>query len=239
MIKRIIRKMILGYKASSTDYINKIKSGGAVVGENVIIFSPNKTNIDLLNLHLLTIGSNVAMTGPVTILTHDYSVFVCNNLNEGHLLGKQKRVTIGNNVFIGWGATILAGTEIGNNVVIGASAVVSGKISSNSVYAGNPARKIMTIEEYIDKIQKKQLEDAVSIFESYYLRMQKIPDESLFHEYFFLFTNTAKKLNPLFTKKMQESDEEKCIKYLEQNKSPFLNYKEFCEYCINEINLKG
>lgn len=127
MIKRIIRKMILGYKASSTDYINKIKSGGAVVGENVIIFSPNKTNIDLLNLHLLTIGSNVAMTGPVTILTHDYSVFVCNNLNEGHLLGKQKRVTIGNNVFIGWGATILAGTEIGNNVVIGAGAVVSGK----------------------------------------------------------------------------------------------------------------
>lgn len=48
---------------------------------------------------------------------------------------------IGNNVFIGGGATILGGSHIGDNVIIGANSVVSGNVDSNSVYAGNPARK--------------------------------------------------------------------------------------------------
>lgn len=79
MLKKMIRKIAVGYKASSEDYVQYLKKLGVEIGKNVIIFSPNKTTIDVLNPHLLSIGSNVAMTGPVTIMTHDYSVFVCNN----------------------------------------------------------------------------------------------------------------------------------------------------------------
>lgn len=89
-------------------------------------------------------------TGPASILTHDYSVFVTNQLGEGKLYGKQQPVKIGNNVFIGWGV-VLPGTTIGNNVIIGAYAVASGRIESNSVYAGNPAKRICSIEEYMKK----------------------------------------------------------------------------------------
>lgn len=47
---------------------------------------------------------------------------------------------IGNDVWIGTGATVLPGAEIGNGVIIGAGAVVSGRVPSYSVVAGNPAR---------------------------------------------------------------------------------------------------
>ncbi len=63
-------------------------------------------------------------------------------------------IDIGNNVFIGENATILRNVKIGNNVVIGAGAVVTGDIEDDSVYAGVPARKIMTLKEYSERLQK-------------------------------------------------------------------------------------
>lgn len=235
MLKYIVRKLLLGYKASSKDYINKIKMGGGTVGKNVTIFSPNKTYIDMLNLHLITIGSNVVMTGPVTLLTHDYSVFVCNNINNGHLLGKQKPVVIGNNVFIGWGATILAGSEIGDNVVIGAGAVVSGKVQENSVYAGNPAKRVCSIEEYIQKREANQLKEAVDIYRFYYQRFGKVPDKSIFHEYFYLFSSNEQ-LTDLYKSKMSETGNyDKCLLYLKNHKPQFESYESFCEYAKNKM----
>ncbi|WP_333012310.1 acyltransferase [Kluyvera sichuanensis] len=49
------------------------------------------------------------------------------------------RITIGNNVSIGSGATILA-VSICDSVVIGAGSVVTRSIEEKGVYAGNPAR---------------------------------------------------------------------------------------------------
>lgn len=49
------------------------------------------------------------------------------------------RITIGDNVSIGSGATILAVT-ICDGVVIGAGSVVTRSITEKGVYAGNPAR---------------------------------------------------------------------------------------------------
>lgn len=189
----------------------------------------------MLNLHLITIGSNVVMTGPVTLLTHDYSVFVCNNINNGHLLGKQKPVVIGNNVFIGWGATILAGSEIGDNVVIGAGAVVSGKVQENSVYAGNPAKRVCSIEEYIQKREENQLKEAVDIYRLYYQRFGKVPDKSIFHEYFYLFSSNEQ-LTDLYKSKMSETGNyDKCLLYLKNHKPQFESYESFCEYAKNKM----
>lgn len=76
------------------------------------------------------------MTGPVPILTHDYSVGVTKIWTHGEVLGSQKPVRIGNNVFLGWGCTILPGTTIGDNCIVGAGAVVSGNLEDNSVWGG-------------------------------------------------------------------------------------------------------
>ena len=51
-------------------------------------------------------------------------------------------LTIGNNVFIGEGATILGGSHIGDNVIIGAGSVVVKNISSNKLAVGNPAKEV-------------------------------------------------------------------------------------------------
>ena len=47
---------------------------------------------------------------------------------------------IGNDVWIGAGATILPGARIGDGVIVGAAAVVGGTVPPYTVVAGNPAR---------------------------------------------------------------------------------------------------
>ncbi len=49
-------------------------------------------------------------------------------------------IVIGDNVWIGAKATVLAGVKIGENAVIGAGAVVTHDVPANSVAVGNPAR---------------------------------------------------------------------------------------------------
>ena len=62
-----------------------------------------------------------------------------------------KPITIGNNVWIGAGSTILARVNIGDNTVIGAGSVVTKSIPDNVVAVGIPCkvvRKITQEEKY-------------------------------------------------------------------------------------------
>lgn len=56
-------------------------------------------------------------------------------------------IFIGDNCYIGTGATILGPVTIGDNVTIGAGAVVTKDIPSNVVVAGNPAKIIKVKNE--------------------------------------------------------------------------------------------
>ena len=58
-----------------------------------------------------------------------------------------KPITIGNNVWIGAGSTILAGVTIGDNAVIGAGSVVKKSIPANVVAVGVPCRVLRAITE--------------------------------------------------------------------------------------------
>lgn len=185
-----MRKIVLGYKASSDEYISYLRKKGILIGDNVRIFSPNHTIIDDLHPHMLSIGNNVNMTGPVTILCHDYSTIACQGI--GGYFGNVKSVTIGNNVFLGWGATILPGTTIEDNVIVGAGAVVTGRLMGESVYAGNPARLIMIMEEYLDKRENSQIKEAVDIYRNYYDRFAKKPSVDVFGNYKYLFIENTK-----------------------------------------------
>lgn len=90
----------------------------------------------------IEIGNNVLIGQQVVIAT----------LN--HDLAPEKRgnmipapVKIGNNVWIGSHATILAGVTIGDNAVVAAGAVVTKDVSANTVVAGVPAKVIKNIED--------------------------------------------------------------------------------------------
>lgn len=170
-----------------------LRNNGANIGDNVRIFDFNNTVIDIQNPHMLEIGNNVYITSGTKILTHDYSWVVLSGV-YGEILGGVGKVKIGNNVFIGVNSVILKNTEIGDNVIIGAGSIVSGKIESNSVYAGNPAKKIMTLEEYYQKKKKNILDNGLEIYNNYYKSNKKIPTREIFYEYISLFVNSKKEL---------------------------------------------
>lgn len=234
MLKDLLKKFIYKHKATSESYVQYLKKIGVACGDNIRIFCPHDTTIDTLNPHLLTIGSNVAITGPSSILTHDYSVFVANHLSKGKLYGKQQPVIIGNNVFLGWGGVVLPGTTVGDNVIIGAYAVVSGNVEANSVYAGNPAKRICSIEEYIDKRERQQLKEAVDIYIHYFKRFGKTPEKEVFHEYFYLFSK-ENNLSSIFEGKIIENKNfDECMQYLLYHKPLFESYDEFSQYAMEQ-----
>lgn len=110
--------------------------------------------IDSSHYDYLKIGKNVTISFNVSLLVHDYSITHAAwaiNRERNNII--YKNITISDNVFIGANSTILPGAFIGKNCVIGAGAVVKGKCEENSVYAGNPAKRICGIEEFAHKYE--------------------------------------------------------------------------------------
>ncbi|MGM0830636.1 MAG: acyltransferase [Bacillota bacterium] len=89
----------------------------------------------------LTIGNDVSIAHGVTIMTteHRYEDLNVPIRDQGF---KFHQVDIGNNVWIGSKATLLAGTTIENGGIIGANSLVNKNFGSNSIIAGVPARII-------------------------------------------------------------------------------------------------
>lgn len=78
----------------------------------------------------------------------------CGFYTAGHPLDAERRnrgieyaypITVGNNVWIGAGVSVLPGVTIGDNCVIGAGSVVTRDIPANSVAVGNPCKVIKKI----------------------------------------------------------------------------------------------
>lgn len=237
-LKNKIKVKILGYRATSESYITYLRKIGVQVGEDVVLYRPLNTSIDVQNPHLLEIGNHVMMTGPVTILTHDYSWSVLKR-KYGEIVGNQKYTVLKGNIFIGWGATILAGSYIGENTIIGAGSVVSGHLEGNAVYAGNPARKIMSLDEFYYKRKVKQLDEAVDYVKKYKERFGCIPSVEKLDEYFYLFFDPMdKEQKEIFTYKLNlMGNYDASLEAAMKRNRKFASYDDFIEYCkMNGIN---
>lgn len=226
-ITKLIRKILFGNKASSDDYINSLKSKGAAIGAGVKIYSPNHTFIDEMFPFMLSIGDNVNITSGVHILNHDYSWSVLKS-KYSMVLGGVGKVSIGNNVFIGVNSIILMNTEIGDNVIVGAGSVVHGKIPSNCVIAGSPAKVICSIEDFFEKRKKKQYDEAVQIVKTYRARFGGNPPKERLPAYFFLFEPRENLTNPVFISRLKLSGNyEKSLNEFMNSLPMFESYEDF------------
>lgn len=95
--------------------------------------------------YLVRLGDHVSATA-TRFETHDGGVWVLRDKHPNiDVIGG---ITVGNNVFFGYGTIVLPGVTVGDNVVVGAGSVVTRDIPSNVVAAGVPARVINTFEGY-------------------------------------------------------------------------------------------
>ncbi len=110
------------------------------VGEN---FWANY-GLTVLDVGRVTVGDNVLIAPNVSIYAAGHPIHPASR-NSGYEYGAG--VTLGNNVWVGGSAVILAGVTVGDNAVIGAGSVVTRDIPANVIAAGNPCRVIREITE--------------------------------------------------------------------------------------------
>lgn len=90
----------------------------------------------------MTIGNDCLIGPNVQLLSVSHATSPAQRLHKENFA---QPINIGNNVWIGAGAIILAGVNIGDNSVIGAGSVVTKSVEKNTLVAGNPAVKIRGI----------------------------------------------------------------------------------------------
>lgn len=110
----------------------------------------------------LVIGSYCSIANEVTFLLsgeHNYMrvstyPFKTKILEENAECVCKGKITIGDDVWIGYGATILSGVTIGKGAIIGAGTVVAKDVPPYAIYVNGKILKYRFEEEIIDKLLK-------------------------------------------------------------------------------------
>lgn len=124
---------------------------GMSIGERTYIFSDE---LETSECYLVSIGSDVMISSGTRFTTHDASA--CYYIpGASDLFG---RISIGDHCFIGMGAIILPGVTLADHCIVGAGSVVTKAfLEPGSVIAGNPAKKLCTVEELRARNEKYAL----------------------------------------------------------------------------------
>lgn len=141
-------------------YLGDLVSKGLTLGQNVDIVADYF--FDPSHCFLISIGDNTTIAPNVRLIAHDAST--------KKIVGyaKMGRIDIKENCFIGDSVIVLPGVKIGPNSIVGSGAVVTKNVPPNSIVAGNPAKVIASVDEYIKKIET--MSDQKKVFgKEYYI----------------------------------------------------------------------
>ncbi len=125
---------------------------------------------------LIDIGNNVTISSEVVFVNHDGSGWLIKDTKGRRYL--YKRISIGNNVFVGTQTILMPGVRIGNNVVVGAGSVVTKSIPDNCVVAGNPAKYITSYDEFMSRVSHWKSESEMLSADDYEKRVKDALDDS-------------------------------------------------------------
>jgi hypothetical protein len=99
---------------------------------------------------LISIGQRVTVSSEVQFLTHDGIGWLYED-EQGRRY-RYAPITVGDDVFIGYGSIILPGVQIGSRAVVGAGSVVTRDVPDGAVVGGNPARPLTTYDELMSRV---------------------------------------------------------------------------------------
>jgi maltose O-acetyltransferase len=142
-------------------YIDSLKSRGLKLGKNILI--ADTFFFDPSHCYLISIGDNCYICPNVRLVAHDASTKLFLNYTK---FGK---IDIKENCFIGDSTIVLPNVTIGPNSIVGAGSIVTKTIPPGVVAAGNPARVICTLDEYVSKVKARADAGAKVFGEEYYI----------------------------------------------------------------------
>lgn len=168
MIKKIVENIL--YPIKKIHWRIKNKTNYTTMGNN---FSTSKVKVGCgtygtLNIYsfnnkkeFLEIGRYCSIAPNVVFLlggehnykyvsTYPFKHFI-NNIQEAETKGK---INISDDVWIGFGATILSGVSIGQGAIIGAGTIVAENVPEYAIYAGGKIIKYRFSSDIIKKIRK-------------------------------------------------------------------------------------
>lgn len=161
IFSRIHRNLIFLWDGINyTKYMHKynkwLRKQGIDLGAEGAKYIHHTVSLDGHDYSKIHIGSRSVISVDTIVLIHDFAIEVGLNAVKKQVVGQEsfyiKDVYIGDNCFIGAKCVILCGTSIGDNCIVGAGSVLPGKqYPNNCVIAGNPAKVICSIEEWVDK----------------------------------------------------------------------------------------
>lgn len=136
-IAKIIYKLSKNHESVSNFY----RGGGVKIGKNVIICGYMRMSEPFL----IEIKDDCVISSGVSFITHDHSINKVIS-DKSNLFGK---IEIGNNCFIGQGATLLYGVTLADHIIVASGSVVTKSFTDNRVIiAGNPAKVIGTWDQF-------------------------------------------------------------------------------------------
>lgn len=148
MVKRILEK----YRSLFWSCEKFAKHKGVKIGQNCLISTKNFP----AEAYLITIGDYCRLAKGVSFFTH------------GGIWSQRKRlkkdfdyfgkIVIGNYTYLGEDVKVLPGVTIGNNVIVGAGSIVTKSIPDNVICAGNPAKIVGNVEEFIERLIKTSVD---------------------------------------------------------------------------------
>jgi acetyltransferase-like isoleucine patch superfamily enzyme len=139
------------------DRVAYLRFLGARIGEGCSIYTePHNFGTEPW---LIEVGDNVTLGQGVLLITHDGT----SRLFRDHLPGMNRfgnrfgTIVIHDNCFIGNNVILLPGIEIGPDSAVGAGSVVTTTVPPQTIVAGNPARPIKTLDEYIESYLRRMI----------------------------------------------------------------------------------
>lgn len=119
------------------------------MGDNCMI----NANVVFTDPKHVRLGNNVNLTG-CTLIGHDGAVNMIKKMT-GISLDSVGKIDILDNVFVGHGTTIMPGVTIGPYAIVAAGSVVTRDVPPNTIVGGVPAKKIGTVDEYIQRCEQR------------------------------------------------------------------------------------